>query len=150
MARKKVPKVVNPRFAKTGEYRRVIEVIDAIGRCPFCPDNFRYHKKPILKKLHGWIITENSWPYKNSQKHFLIISPVHKESLVAVNARDIESILVLSKWAVRKFRIRGGALTLRFGESDFTGATVSHLHAHLICPAQGKGGHAKTVMFPVG
>lgn len=150
MAKKKVPSVVNPRFAKTGEYRKVIETIEETGRCPFCPDNFRYHKKPVLKKLRGWFITENSWPYKNSRKHFIIISPVHKEKLTEMRAQDIESILALSKWAVRKYQIRGGALTLRFGESNFTGATVSHLHAHLICPAQGKGNHSKTVPFPIG
>ncbi len=150
MVEKKTTKVVNPRFAKTGEYRKVINNIETIGQCPFCPDNFRYHKKPILRKSNGWFITENSWPYKNSQKHFLIFSPDHKETLAELTARDIESILRLSKWAVKKYQIRGGALTMRFGESDFTGATVSHIHAHLIYPAQGKGSHSKTVIFHVG
>lgn len=150
MLKRKRTKVVNPRFAKTGEYRKVIETIETIGQCPFCPDNFRYHKKPILKKLHGWLITENSWPYKNSQKHFVIISPNHKETLAELTIRDIESILRLSNWAIKKYKIRGGALTMRFGEPDFTGATVSHLHAHLIYPEKGKGAHAKTVMFPIG
>ncbi len=150
MTRKKSTKIVNPRFAKTSEYREVIGTIEKVGQCPFCPDNFRYHKKPILKKLNGWFITENSWPYKNSQKHFLIISSTHKETLTELSAQDIESVLRLSKWGVKKYKIPGGALTMRFGESDFTGATVSHLHAHLIYPARGKGHHSKTVMFPIG
>lgn len=150
MPQKKRAKVVNPRFAKTGEYRGVIDTIATIGQCPFCPENFRYHKKPILKKLNGWFITENSWPYKNSQKHLLIISLKHKENLAELNTKDIDSILRLGKWAVKKYEIRGGALTMRFGESDFTGATVSHIHAHLIYPAKGRGAHAKTVVFPIG
>ncbi len=150
MLKKRKTRVVNPRFAKTGEYKKVIGAIETIGQCPFCPDNFHYHKKPILKKLRGWFITENSWPYKNSQKHFVIISPDHKETLAELNIRDIESILRLSKWVVKKYKIRGGALAVRFGESNFTGATVSHLHAHLIYPAKGKRGHSKTVLFPVG
>ena len=150
MSKRKRTKVVNPRFAKTGEYKKVIGTIETVGHCPFCPDNFRYHKNPILKKSHGWFITENSWPYKNSQKHFIIISPKHKETLTELTVRDIESILHLAKWATKKYQIRGGALTMRFGESDFTGATVSHLHAHLIYPAKGKRGHSKTVLFPIG
>ena len=150
MKKKRKSGVVNPRFAKTGEYRDVIGTIEATGQCPFCPDNFRYHKNPILKKLHGWAITENSWSYKNAQKHFIIIPNDHKETLSDVSPDDMENILRLSKWATRKYKIRGGALTMRFGESDFTGATVSHLHAHLIYPAKGKNNRGKTVMFPIG
>lgn len=146
----KKSKVVNPRFAKDKEYRRVIDSIDKIGHCPFCPENFKYHKKPILKTLNGWVITENSWPYKNAEKHFLLIAIKHKETLDDLTAKDLGAILELSQWAVRKYRLQGGALALRFGKTDFTGATVSHLHAHLIYPSLQKGGKTKTVSFPIG
>ena len=143
-------KVVNPRFAKSKEYGKVIHTIAAIGKCPFCPENFRYHKKPILKKNRGWFITENSWPYKNSQQHFIIISKNHKEKIQELKPADLQHILALATWAVKKYQIRGGALTLRFGETDFTGATVSHLHAHLIYPQAARNGVGKTVNFPIG
>ena len=149
-SKNKAPRVVNPRFAKDGEYRQVIGAIGAIGRCPFCPDNFRYHKKPILRKSGGWILTENSWPYKNAQKHFIIIAQDHKEKLDEIHPRDLEAILRLSKWAIKKYHIRGGALAMRFGESDNTGATVHHIHAHLISPILRKDDIAKTVNFPIG
>jgi ATP adenylyltransferase len=148
--KRKTSRIVNSRFAKSGEYRGVISTIEALGRCPFCPDNFLYHKKPILKKINGWRLTENSWPYKNARKHFIIVAPVHKEQLIQLTESDVVAIFRLSQWAIKKFNIRGGALTLRFGESDVTGATVSHLHAHLIYPSLDKKGHAKTVNFPIG
>lgn len=147
---KKKTRVVNPRFAKGKEYRQVIGAIDKIGHCPFCPENFKYHKKPILKKMSGWALTENSWPYKNTEKHFIIISSKHKEALEELTARDFDAILKLSRWAVRTYKIQGGALALRFGKTDFTGATVSHLHAHLISPSLRKDGRANTVSFPIG
>lgn len=143
-------KVVNARFAKSKEYRKVIETIQSIGECPFCPENFRFHKNPILKKEHGWMLTENSWPYKHAKKHFIIISPTHTETLTELTSKDMEAILHLSKWAVKKFNIHGGALALRFGDSDYTGATVAHLHAHVIYPVRNKKGVAKTVLFPIG
>jgi len=143
-------KVVNPRFAKGKEYRNVINTIGNIGHCPFCPENFKYHKKPILRKLNGWILTENSWPYKNAKKHFIIISEDHKEILNDLKPGDLENILRLSRWAIRTYSILGGALMMRFGESDYTGATVTHLHAHLIYPSIAKNGKSKTVNFPVG
>lgn len=39
---------------------------------------------------------------------------------------------------------------MRFGNTDYTGATVSHLHAHLIYPEVDKSKKSKTVNFPVG
>ena len=138
-------KVVNPKYAKSGEYKEVIEEIAAQGKCPFCPDNFRYHKKPILKESNGWLITKNSWPYKNSRRHFIIVARRHMENLGELTAKDLETVKGLSDWAVKKFQIKGGALTIRFGGTDYTGATVCHLHFHLIVPKK-----SQTVNFPVG
>ncbi|MEK7109184.1 MAG: HIT domain-containing protein [Patescibacteria group bacterium] len=148
--KKKGKKLVNPRFAKGGGYGEIINSIASIGHCPFCPENFKYHKKPALKKMGGWFITESRWPYKNSQKHFLIISTKHHETLGELKAADMRTILSLATWAVKRYKIKGGGLTMRFGDSDFTGATVSHLHAHLIYPQETKAGIGKTVNFPIG
>jgi diadenosine tetraphosphate (Ap4A) HIT family hydrolase len=147
---KKGAHVVNTRYAKSREYGSVISTIAGTKTCPFCPDNFKYHKKPILKRLGGWLITENSWPYKNAQKHFLIIADKHKENLRELSKKDLATILSLGKWAVKKYRIKGGALTMRFGDTNATGASVSHLHAHIIYPKLDKKGVAKTVNFPIG
>jgi hypothetical protein len=65
--------------------------------------------------------------------------------------KDWESITALSNWAIKEFNIPGGGLTMRFGETVYTGATVCHLHAHLISPELNpKTGHAYTVEFPIG
>jgi len=147
---KKGTHIVNPRFAKGRGYDKVIATIAGRGRCPFCPDNFRYHKKPILHKSRGWFITESTWPYKNSQKHLLIIALRHKEQLRQLTTRDMAAVLYLAKWGVKKFNIKGGGLTIRFGDTNFTGATVAHIHAHLIYPKANKKGVAETVNFPIG
>ena len=83
--------VVNKRFAKgKGEYEKVINTIESKGKCPFCQDNFKYHKKPILKKIGAWFITENNWSYKNSKYHFLIINIKHKELFEELTKKDWE------------------------------------------------------------
>ena len=104
----------------------------------------------MLHNKLGWFITESTWPYKNSQKHFLIIPLRHKENLREITNKDMQAILYLANWAIKKYRIKGGGLTMRFGNSDFTGATVSHLHAHLIYPKETRAGRGKTVNFPIG
>ncbi len=141
----KKKKVVDPRYARKGEYKDVIETIDKGGKCPFCPDNFKYHKHPVLKRHGNWFITKISWPYENHKFHFIIVREKHGENISELTANDMNAILLLVKWAVNKFKIKGGAIAMRFGETSYTGATVCHLHAHLIVPKKWK-----TVNFPIG
>ncbi len=138
-------KFVTKKFTKNQEYKKVLAVIEKEGKCPFCTENFKYHKHPVLKKDGDWIITQISWPYKNTSYHFILISRRHKEQFGQLRNADMIAMSKLVKWAIRKFNIRGGAITLRFGDPALTGATVRHLHAHLIVPLK-----SKTVLFPVG
>jgi len=144
-------KVVDSRFAKSAEYGDVIKTIETKGECPFCPDNFIYHKEPILKREGGWFLTRNSWPYANARHHFLVICETHKEKLDELTDKDWQSLAFLFKWAISEYQIEGGGLAMRFGETTYTGATVCHLHAHLIVPELNtKTGMAETVQFPIG
>ncbi len=144
-------KVVEPRFAKNKDYRKTLEIIQKEGKCPFCPENFKYQRKPILKKVGDWFITPNSWPYKNSKHHFIIVCKTHKENFSELKISDFSDAAKLAKWAIKKYKIKGGGLMLRFGDNEYTGATVCHLHFHLIIPKiNKKTRQADTVWFPIG
>lgn len=140
---------VNPRNARRKKYKGIINEILSEGVCPFCPETFKWHTKPILKYNGPWFVTENFNPYKNSKFHFLIISKKHKEKLSELTMRDWKSILELIGWTLKKFKIKGGGITMRFGDTLYTGATVKHLHAHLIVPVV-KNGKPFPVYFPIG
>jgi len=144
-------KVVNLKYAKTSDYGNVLKIIDGINKCPFCKENFKYHKKPIIRREKNWFITENTWAYKNSQYHFIIIAEKHKEEFNELTQSDFETVYKLANWAVKKYKIKGGGLTMRFGDSDYTGATVNHLHFHLIVPKfNNKKKKVDPVYFPIG
>ncbi len=144
-------KVVDSRFAKSKDYRKILEAIQKEGKCPFCPENFKYQKKPILKQAGNWLITHNSWPYKNSKHHFIIVCKAHKENFGDLKVSDFSDVAKLVRWAIKKYRIKGGGLILRFGDTTYTGSTVCHLHFHLIVPMLNKKTkHADAVWFPVG
>jgi diadenosine tetraphosphate (Ap4A) HIT family hydrolase len=139
------------RFAKTKDYKNTLEKIIKTDKCPFCPENFKYHKKPILKKYNDWLVTENSWPYKDTGYHFIFIPKKHMENFSDLTDKDFQSVKYLVNWVINKYKIKGGGLTLRFGNQDYTGASVSHLHFHLIVPQlKPKTKLAKTVNFPIG
>lgn len=147
--KKEIKKMVDPRMAGSAHYRAVLHDIQNEGVCPFCPKTFKWHTKPILRREGGWLITENFKPYKNARYHFLIIKIKHKEHFDELTPRDWQSFSHLAAWAVKKFRIKGGALALRFGDTAHTGSTVCHIHAHLLVPKI-KNGKAGVVSFPVG
>lgn len=140
---------VNIHAAKGKRYLEILKDIEKEKVCPLCPQNMRWHTKPILKRRHGWLLTENFNPYKNTAHHLLIISPVHKETPNQLTRRDWSALSHLLNWAIKKFRIKGGGITMRFGEPLLTGATVRHLHLHLIVPKLVRG-KAKPVYFPIG
>jgi len=146
---KKTKKLIDPRFAKGKMYQGVMKEIAAAKVCPFCPEHFKWHTKPILLRKNGWLITENFNPYKNASHHFLIVGEKHREQFNDIKPKDWAAISYLANWVIKKFSLRGGGLTMRFGDSTYTGATVSHLHLHLLVP-EVKNGKAKPVYFPIG
>lgn len=138
-------KFVDPRYAKTDEYLKDLEEIKVVGKCPFCPGNLDWHKKPILYEWAGWFITESMRPYENAKHHFLIIGPEHKETFEEISGPDFECVKKLIAFVLGKFKIRGYGIALRSGYTEYTGATVKHSHFHLIVPKKGK-----VVNFPFG
>lgn len=142
---------VNIKNARRGEYEEVIKKIATTGRCPFCKENFKYHKKPIYKRKNEWFLTNNSWPYENAEHHLIILGDEHKENFSELTKKDFESAAYLTNWAIKNWKIKGGALTMRFGDTDYTGASVSHIHFHIISPKiDQKTKRAKVVNFPIG
>ena len=127
-------KVVDPRYAKGGKYRRVINEINRVGKCPFCPKNFTYHDKPILKDRKRWFLTYNFNPYPGSRYHFLLIRKRHAEKLRHLKPQDFVDVLWLLKWLERRFKLQGGGVAMRFGKTHYTGASVCHMHCHVIVP----------------
>jgi len=141
---------INLDPAKTDEYKEVLNNVIKSEKCPFCPDNFKFHKERILKKQNDWLITFNSWPYENSKYHFIIIPNSHKENFQDLTVEDFKTIQELVNFVIEKYEIKGGGLTLRFGDQKHTGSTVQHLHLHLIVPEFDDNGKATPVFFPIG
>ncbi|MBL7150253.1 MAG: HIT domain-containing protein [Candidatus Pacebacteria bacterium] len=142
---------VNIKNARRGEYKRVIEKIALIGKCPFCKENFKYHKKPVFKRKNGWFLTNNSWPYKNTDCHLIIIGEKHKENFSELTKKDFEAVVYLAKWAIKKYKIKGGGFAMRFGDTNLSRASVAHIHFHIISSKQNKKTkRTKIVNFPIG
>ncbi|MCX6788111.1 MAG: HIT domain-containing protein [Candidatus Kaiserbacteria bacterium] len=123
----------NAAIAKRGNYTQTLDAIVEGGFCPFCEEHLsKHHRRPILYKSRYWLVTENAWPYKGSRFHFLFIARPHIEAMEDMSSAMWTDLQKLYRKLVKENSIRGGTLMIRSGDTKATGASVNHLHAHLI------------------
>ena len=125
--------MVNLSHARTPFQRNVMKRIQRDGVCPFCIRYFlKYHTKPIIKNGKYWVITENFQPYAGSRLHLLAVSKKHVQRLEELPSAAQNELFALFFSESKKKKIKGGAFFMRFGDTDYTGGTVEHLHAQLV------------------
>jgi diadenosine tetraphosphate (Ap4A) HIT family hydrolase len=145
---KKKTSTVNIENGKrNASYLKVLQKIDSEGICPFCEKNFlKHHPKKILFKTKYWIVTTNGWPYKATKNHFLMVyRPKHINHIEEMPKAAFEDKLKIIQKLAQDKKIKGGTLMMRFGSSNHTGASVEHLHFHLIEPNKKSSDYDPTV-----
>lgn len=124
--------VENSQIAPRKDYTETLKEIVAQGFCPFCEEHLlKHHRKPILFRSESWLVTENSWPYEGTRHHFLCIALPHVEKI-----EDSPTLLTdlqrVYERIVTTYNMDGATLMIRSGNTRVTGASVAHLHAHVI------------------
>lgn len=115
-------------------YKELLQKELAAHICPLCPEGLKMGSNEIIRHQAGWNVILNEFAYEHTRIHALIIPEVHKTSLPELSPGDMDTVQQLAVWTVEHFQIKGGALTLRFGDAHYSGASVHHLHFHLISP----------------
>lgn len=130
-------KHVNLDNARHVSQREVMRGSVEDGVCPFCIESLKkYHKQPILNESRHWVVTTNQWPYENTDAHYLLIAKRHIETVTELPLDAFEDLGRQVKKLVTEEELAYGGLAMRFGDTRFTGATVSHLHAHVLQAAK--------------
>ncbi len=135
--------------ARNREQLDLMHKINTDGNCPFCESNFsKYHPKPIIRDCKFWLISENMTKYQNAKYHFLVVlKSSHQIEHGSLRSKEKLELFEIWEWLEREYDIPGSTLILRSGHWDYTGGSVSHLHAHIV---SGSGDDNKPVMTRVG
>lgn len=115
-------------------YKELLQKELAAHICPLCPDGLKMGKNDIIRSQDGWNLILNEFAYEHTRIHLLIIPEAHVTTLDQLSVLDWKAVQQLTAWAIEHFQIKGGALTIRFGDAHYSGASVHHLHFHLISP----------------
>ncbi|MBI4385360.1 dihydrofolate reductase [Candidatus Parcubacteria bacterium] len=138
--------------ARHADQRAVMEELARKDLCNFCPQNRSEGeiRGPIWRGRH-WVLVPNRWPYRFTTLHLLAIPERHVVFPNEFTSEEWGELRELLDWAIREHKLEAGSLGMRFGTMHLTGATVEHLHVHLIVadPDATKPGYER-VRFPMG
>jgi len=115
--------------------------------CPFCPEQLStYHNNPIIREGNHWLLTQNDYPYPDTDTHLLLIHRRHAEKFSDISREAQLELFALATETETHGYFTGGGLCVRVGDPLRSGASVKHLHFHLICPRRG----GKQIKFTMG
>ena len=118
---------------RTADQLAEMQKLEAEGICLFCPDAIRRHpRQKIFLETEHWIITPNEFAYKGTALHLLLVPHEHVNDLLDLapaSQRDFWEALTMIR---ERFDLKYYGLGVRNGDCKFTGATIAHVHAHVL------------------
>lgn len=144
---------VLPQLTRTSEQKTQFEEINSLGICPFCTEESfkKFHKGKIIFKNNSWILSTNDTPYKGTKLHLLLVfQGRHLRHLQDLTIEEWVLLKEVLDFASTQFNIDSGAFLMRFGKPGDNGASVEHLHAHIISGAGEMSETAPRIKVKVG
>jgi diadenosine tetraphosphate (Ap4A) HIT family hydrolase len=135
---------VNLDHARVPHQIETMQRIVADNKCPFCRENLlQYHTKPILHESEHWILTENFAPYEGTKHHFLLIAQKHCVGFWELSKEAQVDFFDVLDMVRKEHDLQGGTIIMRWGDTERTSASVTHLHAQLVIGATREEGGDK-------
>jgi ATP adenylyltransferase len=107
--------------------------LEAAEICLFCPAPLREHarQRVILETAH-WSVTPNEYPYKGTLLHLLVVPHQHVNDMLDLDEESLADFWTVLKTIRERFGLGHYGLGVRNGNCSFTGATIAHVHAHVL------------------
>ncbi len=142
---------VNLEHARGDEQAEIMRRAEELDQCTFCPDFVEQDpNREIVHEGEHWFVTPNAFPYENTRLHLLVVPKRHVEHLGELTSEEGTELVGLLQWACDYYELDYGAVGMRFGDMEATGASLSHLHVHLIVADRDPDPGSKRVRFPMG
>jgi diadenosine tetraphosphate (Ap4A) HIT family hydrolase len=117
--------------ARSAEQRDDMRRLEEAGVCLFCPPYLEtvqhvVHRRPL------WTVTTNKFPYLNTRLHLLLVPDEHVTDLTGLTEKSQQEFWAVLAWVVSHYELSYYGLAVRNGDCAYTGATIAHLHAHVL------------------
>jgi diadenosine tetraphosphate (Ap4A) HIT family hydrolase len=124
--------------ARTPEQLAEMRRLDAAGICLFCPGRLSgpAGQEMVLSTAH-WSVTPNEYPYAGTSLHLLLVPHQHAAGLLELGEEARADFWAALAAVAEQFQLQSYGLGVRNGDCRRTGATIAHVHAHLLVAADG-------------
>ncbi len=107
--------------------------LDAAGICLFCPGYLASHpQQQVLFSTRHWTVTPNEFPYQGTSLHLLLVPHQHASDLLELSEEARGDFWAALAAVVDRHGLSHYGLGVRNGDCRFTGATIRHVHAHVL------------------
>jgi len=118
---------------RTAQQRAEMARLEAAGICLFCPEQLARHpRQRILLSTQHWTATPNEYPYAGTSQHLLLIPHQHASNLLELSDEVRADFWVALAAVAEANELRYYGLGVRNGDCRLTGATIEHVHAHVL------------------
>ena len=101
--------------------------------CFFCKNNYlKVVASSAIYESKYWYIKKNDYPYEGAIHHYLIPSKKHLTKVTDIAPAAWIDLLKVIKWLEKHLRVKGASIFVRSGDMSYTGATLDHIHFHLL------------------
>jgi ATP adenylyltransferase len=121
---------------RTAEQLAEMRRLAAEGVCLFCPDGLRWQdgqgRPQVLRETRHWIIRPNEFPYPGTRLHLLLVPRAHADDILDLEADAQADFWTALGWVRERYELTYYGLGMRNGDCRYTGATIRHVHAHVL------------------
>jgi diadenosine tetraphosphate (Ap4A) HIT family hydrolase len=118
---------------RTAEQLADMQRLEAAGTCVFCPQHLaRDRNQPVLHRTPHWTVTPNEFPYRGTRLHLLLVPDEHVTDLLDLPDEARQDMWSALDWVRQHYGLSFYSLAARNGDCEFTGATIRHVHLHLL------------------
>jgi ATP adenylyltransferase len=118
---------------RTAEQLAAMRELEAQGVCLFCPDGLsRQARQQILFQTRHWTVTPNEFPYPGTALHLLLVPQQHAADLLDLDENVRQDFWTALAQVRSRCELGYYGLGVRNGDCRFTGATIRHVHAHVL------------------
>ncbi|HEV2376148.1 MAG TPA: HIT domain-containing protein [Streptosporangiaceae bacterium] len=134
--------------ARTPEQRAEMERLDGAGVCLFCPEHLVSHpRQEILFSTEHWNATTNAFPYPGTSLHLLLLPHQHVSDLLALTSEAQNDFWTALAEVDKRYSLTSYGVGVRNGDLRLSGATIAHLHVHVLVAANTDGAPTVRMRF---
>lgn len=110
-----------------------MKTLEARQVCLFCPEHLIGDSEHVIfHATEWWTVTNNRYPYNGARSHVLLVPSVHVKDIAELPAQAKDDFWNVLDWSRARWDMAFYGLGVRCGDFRYTGATLEHVHVHLI------------------